>query len=178
MSEPRSSPPPLAGRGRLGWRHTAVGFLVAVGLYLVINGNWRGTGFACLLVAAAWAIAAVGRRMGGEYRVTPAGIAWRHPLYGPGLLVWKDVGAVTMRQGRRPEDTAVMLVGRSGTSGPGLVLSGADLGASGDEALARLKDWLEGVLPRLPRDVVLDRATREWLGLGPTESPAGRLRAS
>jgi hypothetical protein len=95
--------------------------------------------------------------------VSPGGIGWVHPDRGPGMIVWQDIGALIVRQAGSQGELAVYLVPRDAPedrSTNAFMMTTADLGLGPEEGEARLKAFVEEILPRLSGDLVLDRETR------------------
>ncbi|MEK7477507.1 MAG: hypothetical protein AAB152_17945 [Candidatus Coatesbacteria bacterium] len=122
------------------------------------------------VLAGAILVAAALLRVFGTWRqptmrlmVSPGGVGWVHPERGPGMIVWQDIGALIVRQAGSRGELALYLVPREAPEGRttnAFMMTTGDLGLESREGEARLKAFVEEILPRLPRDLVLDRETR------------------
>ncbi len=107
------------------------------------------------------------RRRAPRMMVSAYGVTWMHPVRGNGALVWRDVGAIAIREERGGRELAVCLVPRpperGGPEPAPFILSSEDLGGDRGTAEAALREFTVTALPRLPRDAVADRETRRRL---------------
>lgn len=127
------------------------------------------------VLAAAILVAAALIRLFGPWRrthmklmISPGGIGWQHPERGPGMIVWRDVGALIVRQAGSRGDLAVYLVPKAVPEGrwsEAFMMTAADLGVGREEADAKLKAFVEQILPFLPGDAIIDRETRSRFDL-------------
>ena len=131
------------------WLHRPVAAVLAVSLALVVRLVWSSA------------------RSRPVFGVSALGIAWTHPVRGNGALSWKQIGALIVREARAGRELAVYLVPSPQSPGTEnlspFVLSTGDLGVGRTEGENRLREFVSSVLPYLPAEVSLDRATRARL---------------
>lgn len=154
---------------RLGDRVAALlgGALIVVALIAVLARRPVGA-LVCFGLAVLLRVVARPGRVRPSFAVSALGVAWTHPIRGDGALTWRQVGALIVREARGGRELAVYLVpapsGRPDADERGsFVLSTDDLGRGREEGERRLKEFVTQVLPRLPREVALDRETRTRL---------------
>lgn len=103
-------------------------------------------------------------------------IGWSHTERGPGMIVWRDVGALIVREAGSRGEMAVYLVPRdtgAGGRAESFMMTTGDLGVPPAEGEGKLRGFVESILPLLPGDVVIDRETRRRLEGWGLRAPAG-----
>jgi len=116
------------------------------------------------------------RRSKMKLMVSPGGIGWVHPERGPGMIVWRDVAALIVRQAGAQKEIAFYLVPRTDAQSrytEAFMMTTGDLGLPAAEGEERLKEFAAEILPRLPADLVVDRETRRWLDSWGLNPPGG-----
>jgi len=169
------------------WFQTRFGCASLMGMVVVlalaIYFYFHNPVLAAVILGAAALVRLLGpwRRSGMRLMVSPGGIGWTHPDRGPGMIVWRDIGALIVRQAGSRGELAVYLVPREAPQGRftnAFMMTSGDLGLEPAEGEARIKAFVEEIMPFLPGDLVLDRETRrrfELWGLVWSPRPGGNV---
>lgn len=167
--------PPPAGLALMffGARAAGGGFTGAAGgalIMLAIVAFWFRHWLAGSVVLAIALLLRAGgtlRRRAPRMMVSPYGVTWMHPVRGNGAMMWRDVGALAVREARGGRELGVYLVprppDRPGPEPSSFILTTEDLGGSRESGESALREFVVTALPRLSADVVSDRETRRRL---------------
>jgi hypothetical protein len=156
------------GCGNLAGRYM-LALLVAGAIMALLSRSVRGAAIAAVLLGMLLIYRQATRRR-FKLAVSPQNIAWSHPERGSGMMYWRDIGALIIRDFAVGEELALYLVPRAGEDPEespggfqGFILTTEDLGKRGEEGEAKIRDFVIQVMPFLDQDIILDRGTQRWL---------------